>query len=179
MRLFFAQTKINSIPFTFLSTTKGLCHVSLRSTDKAYTLAALKKKLGVTPILEEDTEMHRPLIKQIQEYLAGKRQVFSVAADLQGTRFQKAVWAAIKKIPYGQTYSYQQIAKLIRKDRAARAVGQAARANPLPLIIPCHRVVGSSGQLVGFSAGLSLKAKLLGLENRHKENSLCPFPKPD
>lgn len=179
MRLFFTQTKISSIYFTFLSSTEGIYHIGFGLTGKGHSYAALKKRLGTAITLEENAKIHRLLIREIRDYLAGRLCLFSAPTDIQGTAFQKRVWEAIIDIPYGQTRSYQEVAKAIGKDRTARAVGQAARANPLPLIIPCHRLIGSSGKLVGFSSGLNLKRKLLTLENNYKEKWLCPFPKPN
>lgn len=167
--MFFTHVKIESIYFTFLSSLKGLCHIGLSLTQEDPVLDAFEKRPETTVIPEENAEVHRPVIGEISKYLAGRLQAFSVPADIQGTPFQKDVWEAIKAIPYGQTRSYQQIARAIGREQAPRAVGQAARANPLPLIIPCHRVIGSSGKLVGFSSGLNLKTKLLTLENTHKE----------
>ncbi|MEW6326927.1 MAG: methylated-DNA--[protein]-cysteine S-methyltransferase [Thermodesulfobacteriota bacterium] len=169
MRFFFTQTRINSIYLTFLSTVKGLYYITFCPEAKDCTLAGLKKRHADVVTLEENAEIHRPVITQIREYLAGRRHVFSVPVDVAGTTFQKTVWEAIRAIPYGETRSYQEIARAIGKVKAARAVGQAAGANPLPLIIPCHRVIGSTGKLVGFSSGLDLKTKLLALENTYKE----------
>lgn len=163
------QARINSIYFTFLSTIKGLYCVCFSLMAKDCILAKPQERYGNTVALEENTEIHRPLITQIREYLAGRRRVFSVPIDVVGTTFQKMVWEAIRAIPYGETRSYQEIARAIGKEKAARAVGQAAGANPLPLIIPCHRVIGTTGELVGFRSGLSLKTKLLTLENSYKE----------
>lgn len=179
MHFFFTQVRINSIYFTFLSTIKGLYYISFSLMAKDCILAEPRERYGNIVTLEENTEIHRPLITQIREYFAGRRRVFSMPIDVAGTTFQKMVWEAIRAIPYGETRSYQKIARAIGKEKAARAVGQAAGANPLPLIIPCHRVIGSAGKLIGFSSGVSLKTKLLTLENTYKEKQLCPFPKPD
>ncbi len=165
-RVFFTQTKINSIHFALLSTHKGVCHIGF--TD-SHVRNIPEKTFGNVVTLEENTETHRSLINQISDYLAGRLHIFSVPTDIKGTTFQNTVWEAIRTIPYGETRSYQEIAKAIGKYTAARAVGQAAAANPVPLIIPCHRVMGASGKLTGFSAGLKMKAKLLSLENSFKE----------
>ncbi len=101
---------------------------------------------------------------QLQEYFAGTRRDFALPLDTRGTPFQKAVWAAVRRIPYGTTATYGQIARMIGHPRAARAVGRANGANPLPIVIPCHRVVGTNGSLVGYGAGLHIKATLLRLE---------------
>jgi methylated-DNA-[protein]-cysteine S-methyltransferase len=112
---------------------------------------------GLHPVLVE-TE------GQLKEYFAGKRKTFSVALDMRGTRFQKDVWEALLAIPFGETRSYGQLAKQLGNPRATRAVGAANGRNPVSIIVPCHRVIGSSGKLTGFAGGLDAKAHLLGLE---------------
>jgi len=102
--------------------------------------------------------------RQLGEYFAGKRKAFSVALDMRGTRFQKNVWEALLAIPFGETRSYGQLAKQLGNPRASRAVGAANGRNPVSIIVPCHRVIGSSGKLTGFAGGLGTKAHLLGLE---------------
>jgi methylated-DNA-[protein]-cysteine S-methyltransferase len=112
-------------------------------------------------------EKHPVLVeteRQLREYFAGKRKAFSVALDMRGTRFQKDVWAALLAIPFGETRSYGQLAKQLGNPRASRAVGAANGRNPVSIIVPCHRVIGSSGKLTGFAGGLDTKAHLLGLE---------------
>lgn len=103
---------------------------------------------------------------QLAEYFAGKRYKFNLEFDLQGTAFQKSVWQQIQKIPYGKTASYGEIARALRKPQAARAVGGAVGANPVAIFIACHRVMGSTGTLTGYSGGngLPTKKKLLELE---------------
>jgi methylated-DNA-[protein]-cysteine S-methyltransferase len=102
--------------------------------------------------------------RQLKEYFAGKRKTFSVGLDMRGTRFQKDVWEKLLAIPFGETRSYGQLAKQLGNPRATRAVGAANGKNPLSIIVPCHRVIGSSGKLTGFAGGLQTKAKLLSLE---------------
>lgn len=102
--------------------------------------------------------------RQLKEYFAGKRKTFSLGLDMRGTRFQKDVWEKLLAIPFGETRSYGQLAKQLGNLRATRAVGAANGKNPLSIIVPCHRVIGSSGKLTGFAGGLQTKAKLLSLE---------------
>lgn len=102
--------------------------------------------------------------KQLTEYFAGKRKTFAVKLNPQGTDFQKKVWLELAKIPYGAVRTYKDIAKAIGNERASRAVGMANSRNPIPLIVPCHRVIGANGKLVGFASGLEIKEKLLNLE---------------
>ena len=102
--------------------------------------------------------------KQLLEYFAGERQEFDLPLQLSGTEFQLLVLEELKKIPYGETTSYGEIAKRIGKPKAMRAVGAANGRNPIPIIVPCHRVIGSTGDLTGFGGGLTTKQALLQLE---------------
>jgi methylated-DNA-[protein]-cysteine S-methyltransferase len=102
--------------------------------------------------------------KQLQEYFVRKRFTFDLPYELEGSDFQKNVWAAMAKIPYGKTYSYKQLAEKVQNPKASRAVGNVCNKNPLPLIIPCHRVVYSNGKLGGFAMDLQIKENLLGFE---------------
>ncbi len=114
-------------------------------------------------------EEHAVLLKtelQLREYFAGKRTAFSVPLDMRGTRFQSDVWEKLLAIPFGQTRTYGQLAKLLGKPLAARAVGAANGRNPISIIVPCHRVIGSTGKLTGFAGGLETKAHLLNLEGK-------------
>jgi len=114
-----------------------------------------------------ENESHPILVeteRQLGEYFAGKRNHFSIALEMRGTRFQKDVWEVLRTIPFGETRSYGQLAKQLGNPRATRAVGAANGRNPLSIIVPCHRVIGSDGQLTGFAGGLNTKAHLLQLE---------------
>jgi methylated-DNA-[protein]-cysteine S-methyltransferase len=102
--------------------------------------------------------------RQLREYFAGKRRNFSVALDMRGTPFQRHVWEALLDIPFGETRSYRDIAKRLGNRQASRAVGAAIGRNPLSIIVPCHRAIGSNGTLTGFAGGLKAKARLLELE---------------
>jgi len=107
--------------------------------------------------------------RQLGEYFAGERTEFSLELDFAGTQFQRRVWSALLTIPYGETRSYGQIARQIGSPEAVRAVGAANGKNPISIIAPCHRVVGSDGKLTGFAGGLETKAQLLALEGRQRE----------
>jgi methylated-DNA-[protein]-cysteine S-methyltransferase len=122
--------------------------------------------VAVDPGWTEDGSLFQGAIRQLCEYFAGERKIFSLKLSPQGTDFQKAVWSALQKIPYGETISYKQLAERIGKPKAVRAVGAANGANPIPIIIPCHRVIGHDGSLTGFGGGLPLKKRLLELESR-------------
>jgi methylated-DNA-[protein]-cysteine S-methyltransferase len=103
--------------------------------------------------------------RQLSEYFAGKRKSFSLKLDFAGTNFQKSVWQALLTIPFGETRSYAQIATQVGNPKAVRAVGAANGRNPISIIAPCHRVIGSSGDLTGFAGGLETKKRLLELES--------------
>ena len=111
-----------------------------------------------------DASAFRSALKQISEYFAGARRTFDLELEMPGTDFQRAVWSALRSIPYGATVSYAELARRLGRPRAVRAVGSANGANPLPIVVPCHRVIGSDGSLTGFGGGLDTKRWLLDLE---------------
>ena len=116
--------------------------------------------------------LETPLIKsaaeQITEYFDGKRKQFDLPLNPRGTAFQKSAWDALQAIPYGETRSYKDIAVQINSPKACRAVGLANNRNPIPIIIPCHRVIGTNGSLTGYAGGLDVKRLLLDLEIQHR-----------
>jgi methylated-DNA-[protein]-cysteine S-methyltransferase len=112
---------------------------------------------GTHPIASE-------AVRQLRAYFAGELRRFDLLLDMQGTPFQLRVWRELERIPYGETRSYTQIATAIGAPHAVRAVGAANGANPIPIVVPCHRVIGASGRLVGYGGGLPLKKRLLALE---------------
>ncbi|MDO4690027.1 MAG: methylated-DNA--[protein]-cysteine S-methyltransferase [Fusobacterium sp.] len=105
--------------------------------------------------------------KQLEEYFSGKRRKFNIKLDTMGTDFQKSAWEAMQKIPYGKTISYSEEAKMIGNEKAVRAIGLANGKNRIPIIIPCHRVIGKNGKLVGYTGGLHIKEYLLNLEKTY------------
>lgn len=107
-------------------------------------------------------------VEQLEEYFSGKRKKFDLPLHFQGTEFQKKVWKQLSKIPYGKTYSYRDIARKIKNEKAVRAVGTANGKNPFCIIVPCHRVIAADGTLGGYTGGLKLKTRLLGLETKTK-----------
>ena len=125
----------------------------------------LKKGLN-SEFVEKQTELIEITKKQIDEYLAGKRREFDIPLLMVGTEFQKSVWKELMKLSYGETSTYLQLAKSINKKSAVRAVANATGANAIGLIIPCHRIIGSNGELVGYAGGLPVKRRLLELEKR-------------
>ncbi|MVX63827.1 methylated-DNA--[protein]-cysteine S-methyltransferase [Clostridium chromiireducens] len=137
--------------------------------------AAITKIFYINDDLQEDmsekseTELIKEAIRQLNEYFQGKRSVFDLHLEPKGTEFQKRVWNALKEIPFGETKSYGDIAKIIGNEKAARAVGMANNKNPIPIIIPCHRVIGSNGKLIGYAGGLDIKERLLKIEKNYNK----------
>lgn len=117
-------------------------------------------------IIQETSLLHNASL-QIKEYFSGNRKDFSLPLNPIGTPFQKKVWKALLSIPYGETRSYKDIAVLIGNPKASRAIGMANNKNPISLFIPCHRVIGSNGKLVGYGGGLNVKKHLLDLESKN------------
>jgi len=111
-----------------------------------------------------DNSFFSDTIKQLSEYIEGRWKIFNIKLNPQGTPFQKMVWNALKGIPYGEVRSYKKIASDIGNEKSSRAVGMANSKNPIPIIVPCHRVIGSNGQLTGYAFGLAIKAALLEIE---------------
>jgi len=145
-------------------------NLTLAATDDG--LAAIlweNDRPGRVPLRAAAEENGHPVLveteRQLNEYFAGRRTRFDLKLDVSGTAFQRTVWNALLAIPFGETRSYAQIARQIGNPTAARAVGAANSRNPVSIVTPCHRVVGSSGALTGFAGGLDVKAHLLALES--------------
>ena len=119
------------------------------------------------PTWRKDTASLTETIRQLQAYFAGELETFNLPLATEGTPFQMEVWQALRDIPYGHTISYGELARRIGNPKASRAVGLANGSNPIPIVIPCHRVIGSNGKLTGYGGGLPIKEKLLALE-RHQ-----------
>ena len=137
-----------------VASSKGLVAIDVRNNAKQVVTA---KDASAQAILLKTK-------KQLEQYFAGKRTSFDVALDLVGTEFQVKAWRALCRIPFGKTITYGQQASNIKKPKAFRAVGSANGKNPIPIIVPCHRVVASDGSLGGYSLGLKMKKQLLALE---------------
>ncbi len=116
-----------------------------------------KESFLISPVLEKAR-------RELAEYFAGERQRFTFPYEGKGTAFQRRVWRALEQIPYGETRSYRQIAAAVGNPGACRPVGMANHANPLPIVVPCHRVIGADGRLTGYAGGLDIKERLLALE---------------
>lgn len=120
--------------------------------------------------LIENKKICKDEIKQLEEYFLGKRKNFDLIFDIEGTNFRKKVWMELLKIPYGEVRSYSDIAKAIGNEKAVRAVGQANKANPIPIIIPCHRVIGENKKLIGYAGShTDIQEKLIDLEKNNKD----------
>ena len=115
-------------------------------------------------VVDKPNEITKGCEKQLEEYFLGKRKIFEISFALEGTEFQKKVWSEVDKIPYGKTVSYKEIAKKIGNEKAFRAVGTAIGKNPIAIIVPCHRVIGSNGKMTGYAYGFEKKVRLLELE---------------
>jgi methylated-DNA-[protein]-cysteine S-methyltransferase len=113
---------------------------------------------------EESSSALRTYVSELDEYFGGQRRKFSFALDLRGTEFQKACWNALLAIPYGETRTYADIARAVKRPQGFRAVGMANNRNPIAIVVPCHRVIASDGTLCGYGGGLEIKRKLLQLE---------------
>ena len=135
---------------------------------KGYLERIYFPKTASQTVIEERWELTEEpfadVLQQLKEYFAGRLQKFNVKINLRGTDFQLRVWRELQQIPYGQTASYGEIAKRINSPKACRAVGGANNKNPVPIIVPCHRIIGSDGSLTGFGGGLELKRNLLRRE---------------
>ena len=131
----------------------GICRLEMCADAKAQTIENL-----ACPILAQAKE-------ELEEYFSGKRKKFTVLVSLHGTEFQKHVWESLMRIPYGETRCYGEIAAEIGNPKASRAVGMANNRNPVMIIVPCHRVIGKNGSLVGYAGGLKVKEYLLNLEH--------------
>lgn len=130
--------------------------------EKLIQLTLEEKEIGE----EKQTPILKKTEKEIIEYLEGTRKEFTIPLEIKGTKFQEEVWAALTKIPYGKTVTYQEIAQQTEKKKAYRAVGNGVHNNPIPIIIPCHRVISKNGTLGGYRFGTSIKEKLLEIEKQ-------------
>jgi len=156
------QTKIAE--FIIGSFEEKLCLLDFKYRKMRNTIDnRLKKNLGAEFVEHDDAILGETKL-QLDAYLTGDIRVFDIPLLMVGTAFQKSVWHALIKVPYGETSTYQQLAKDISHEKAIRAVASANGANAMALAIPCHRIIGSNGELVGYSGGLPLKKRLLDLE---------------
>ncbi|SDO26976.1 methylated-DNA--[protein]-cysteine S-methyltransferase [Alkalicoccus daliensis] len=154
-------------PLTMASTEKGICNITFGSSEKMLdTLKRAWKKHepGSKFIYDENGGWLTQGRNELNEFFHSGRRNFETALDLRGTLFQKLVWRQLQQIPYGETRSYKDVAAAIGLPKSVRAVGGANNRNPIPIIIPCHRVIGSNGALVGYGGGMNKKEILLEIE---------------
>jgi O-6-methylguanine DNA methyltransferase len=144
-------------------TDAGICAVELEDDQPDSFFALLSRHVGKEPP-RKNRKALAPALTQLREYFSRIRREFDLTLDVDGTAFQMAVWNQTARIPYGATATYGEIASRIKRPHASRAVGAALGANLLPILIPCHRVIGAGDKLVGYSAGIEIKAALLQLE---------------
>ncbi|ANF98647.1 [Fe-S]-binding protein [Paenibacillus bovis] len=163
--LYYAEMESPVGPVTLLQSAYGLCHLEFKTYSEAQSgLSTWSRRwYGEHEIVHSPTQLGQA-IDQLNEYFAGERQAFDLQLDLQGTAFQRQVWQALQVIPYGEVVSYKWIAVHIGSPSAVRAVGGANNRNPVSIIVPCHRVIGMNGQMVGYGGGLDRKELLLELE---------------
>ncbi|WP_027414830.1 methylated-DNA--[protein]-cysteine S-methyltransferase [Aneurinibacillus terranovensis] len=162
---------------TLAATDDGLCWIEFGHGDSTKcSLLRWTKRWIHTENVAYRPEKLVEITLQLDEYFAGVRTEFSIPLDIYGTVFQKVVWEELRKIPYGETRSYKDIALAINAPKAVRAVGMANNRNPLSIFIPCHRVIGSNGALVGYGGGLTIKEYLLKLEHENLPQNVEPEP---
>lgn len=172
--IYWGAVHLQGSNFVLAATDEGLGYLQFQDGDARngideqalLELRKWAKKFGTPTSLIEDKAMLSPYIQQLGEFLQGQRTAFTLPLDLQGTTFQQGVWAALNKIGHGETVSYSQVAQTLDKTSAVRAVGTAIGANPVLIVVPCHRVVGKNGALTGYRGGLGNKEKLLRLEKK-------------
>ncbi|HCY74326.1 MAG TPA: cysteine methyltransferase [Ignavibacteriales bacterium] len=154
---FYSEEIISGIKIAILAASSGIKKISLNPKSDIH------KKSSYIKLRSDDPYLFG-VFNQLKEYFAGNRKKFNVPLDIEGTDFQKKVWNELQKIPYGKTISYKSLSEKLGDVKAIRAVGKANGLNPIAIIIPCHRVIGADGSLVGYAGGLAIKEKLLHLE---------------
>lgn len=154
----------------YAKTRRGICIVSFSKTENEF-LHRLSKRYSDEPIFAP--KMLRRETAQFKRYFDGRRKKnLAVRMDIEGSDFQLKVWRALSRIPYGKVVSYSQLARTVREPNAVRAVANACGKNPLPVIIPCHRVVSKDGSLGGYTGGIHIKRSLLAIESNRKKHNL-------
>jgi methylated-DNA-[protein]-cysteine S-methyltransferase len=154
---YYSEEIISGIKIAVLVSSKGIKKIFLNSAKEINEFTSATK-------LRSDDPYLFGIFNQLKEYFAGTRKEFEVPLDLKGTDFQKKVWQQLQKIPYGKTISYKSLSEKLGDVKSIRAVGKANGQNPVAIVIPCHRVIGADGSLIGYAGGLAIKEKLLHLE---------------
>lgn len=164
-KLYWSELKDREWKLVMAASETGLCFVGSAGKGFEELEAWASARMPGTGLVRDDAVL-LPYFREMEEYLLGKRRMFSLPLDMRGTSFQQKVWKALQELPYGGTASYTDIALHIKRPSSARAVGAAIGANPLLMVVPCHRVIGKNGGLTGFRGGLPMKKKLLDLESQ-------------
>jgi len=163
--IYYGKLEHNGWSFYLAATDNGLCYVGSQNKEIDEIEAWADKKRADSELVHDEGKINC-YKEQLISYLDGERKEFDLAMDLKGTAFQESVWEALQHIPYGETVSYMNIAEKIEKPKAVRAVGAAIGANPVMILVPCHRVIAKDGKLTGFRGGIPMKESLLELERR-------------
>lgn len=161
--VYWAKLELQELSLHLAATDKGVCYLALPNEELTELERWVTKHIPRAELLPSKGRIES-FTREIDGYLMGHGTQFSVPTDLRGTPFQVQVWQALLQIPYGHTKSYSEIAAKIGHPSAIRAVGTAIGTNPVPIIVPCHRVIGKNGTLTGYRGGLDLKARLLKIE---------------
>jgi len=171
--LYYAEMETMIGPITLFRSQKGLCRIDFSIGEAVHRQVERwsRQHLLTDQMLYDDSALEE-YTKQLELYFSGESIQFNGDIDLIGTHFQKLVWEALMEIPYGEVRSYKEVAQAIGAPKAVRAIGGANNRNHIPIIIPCHRVIGSNGALVGYGGGLHIKEKLLQLEGAKFEKKL-------
>ena len=170
--LYWTQLVYENWRLYMAATAKGLCYVGSQGKSFEELKEWVQRRYPESQLIQNDEAM-QPYVAEFIEFFQGVRKSFTIPQELVGTQFQTEVWKALCQIPYGETWTYSDIANTIQKPAAVRAVGTAIGANPILLTVPCHRVIGKSGKLTGFRGGLDMKEtkrKLLKLEQENHRN---------
>ncbi len=155
--IYYSEEILSGIKIIILASSKGIKRIFLNPSKKISELSNATKLHSNDPYLFG-------VFDQLKEYFEGTRKIFDVPLDIEGTEFQKKVWNELQKTQYGKTISYKKLSENLGDVKAIRAVGKAIGQNPIPIIIPCHRVIGTDGELTGYAGGLDVKEKLLEIE---------------
>ena len=161
-KIYYSMVSMPILKNVFIaSTDKGVCMVDYHTSERRFLRELKKRRPGE---VTRDDKKNKEVLSQLKKYVKGELKRFDCPLDMQGNLFENKVWSSLIKIPYGQTRSYKDIAEAIGHPKAFRAVGNANGANPVPIIVPCHRVIESNGGLGGYGGGVLLKKRLLALE---------------
>jgi methylated-DNA-[protein]-cysteine S-methyltransferase len=158
--MFYSTFQTSLCEIILVGDEQGLSNLHLNTSEG-------KRQFKISQEWERNDDFFKVTKKEIEEFLSGKRKSFTIKLNPQGTPYQKQVWKSLTEIPYGELRTYKQIAENLGNAKASRAVGMANSKNPIPLIIPCHRVIGANGKLTGFAHGLAVKKQLIDLEKKY------------